>query len=109
MSARRRRRGGGREARQAMRTARVIDQQPFLTRAVGRTEVLSEEGMELIEHNADTLLEEVGIEIMNFPEALSIYAGAGADVEGTRVRFPRGMCRGDHHPLRARLVRPACP
>ena len=93
MSARRRRRGGGREARQAIRTARVIEQQPFLTRNLRRSEVLSEEGLELIEHNADTLLEEVGIEIMNFPEALSIYAGAGADVEGTRVRFPRGMCR----------------
>ena len=93
MRTRRRRRAGGRAARQAIRTARVIEQQPFLTRALRRTEVLSAEGLELIEHNADTLLEEVGIEIMNFPEALSIYAGAGADVDGTRVRFPRGMCR----------------
>ena len=93
MRTRRRRRAGGRAARQAIRTARVIKQQPFLTRAVGRAEVLSEEGLELIEHNADTLLEEVGIEIMNFPEALSIFAGAGADIDGTRVRFPRGMCR----------------
>ena len=93
MSARRRRRSGGRAARQALRTARVIEQQPFLTRRIAPAEVLSEEGLELIEHNADTLLEEVGIEIMDFPEALSIYAGAGADIDGTRVRFPRGMCR----------------
>lgn len=93
MNARRRRRGGGRAARQALRTARVIEQQPFLTRKLARTEVLSQEGLELIEHNADTLLKEVGIELMNFPEALSIYAGAGADIDGTRVRFPRGMCR----------------
>ena len=93
MNAKRRQRAGGRAARQAMRTARVIEQQPFLTRALAPTEVLSQEGLELIEHNADTLLEQVGIEMMNFPEALSIYAGAGADVDGTRVRFPRGMCR----------------
>lgn len=93
MNVRRRRRSGGSAARQALRTARVIEQQPFLTRRLGRSEVLSPEGMELIEHNADTLLEEVGIELMNFPEALSIYAGAGADIDGTRARFPRGMCR----------------
>ena len=93
MSARRRRRSGGRAARHALRTARVIEQQPFLTRSLVPTEVLSEEGLELIEHNADTLLEEVGIELMNFPEALSIYGGAGADIDGTRARFPRGMCR----------------
>ena len=94
MSARRRgRRGGGRAARQAQRTARVIEQQPFLTRRIAPAAVLSEEGLEIIEHNADTLLEEVGIEMMDYPEALSIYAGAGADVDGTRVRFPRGMCR----------------
>ena len=93
MGARRRRRSGGRAARQALRTARVIEQQPFLIRNVGPTQVLSEEGLELIEHNADTLLEEVGIELMDFPEALSIYAGAGAEIDGTRARFPRGMCR----------------
>lgn len=55
--------------------------------------MLSEEGLELIEHNADTVLEEVGIEIVDFPEALEIYAANGARVDGTRVRFPRGMCR----------------
>ena len=93
MSTRRRRRGGGRAARQALRTARVIEQQPFLTRRLARVELLSQEGVELIEHNADTLLSEVGIELMNFPEAVSIFAGAGAEVDGSRVRFPRGMCR----------------
>ena len=56
MNARRRRRAGGRAARQALRTARVIEQQPFLTRRMSRTEMLSQEGMELVEHNADTLL-----------------------------------------------------
>ncbi len=88
-----RRKRTGRQARRARRIARVLEQQPFLTRRMSAVEVLSLEAVELIEHNADTLLEEVGIEIMDFPEALRIYADGGADVRGTRVRFPRGMCR----------------
>jgi len=66
---------------------------PFLTRKLKPVEVLSEEGLEQIEHNAETLLEQVGVEIVGYDEALEIYADAGADVDGTRVRFPRGMCR----------------
>lgn len=83
----------GRAARQATRTAKAIEAVPFLTRKLAPVEVLSAEGLELIEHNADTLLEEVGIEIANYPEALEIFAKAGALVDGLRVRFPRGMCR----------------
>lgn len=66
---------------------------PFLTRKLNPVEVLSEEGLALIEHNADTLLEQVGVEIVGYDEALKIYADAGAEIDGTRVRFPRGMCR----------------
>ena len=87
------RRGGGRSARQAERTRRALSVEPFLTRALAPVEVMSDEGLELIEANADTLLEQVGVEIVGYPEALRIFADAGADVDGTRVRFPRGMCR----------------
>jgi trimethylamine--corrinoid protein Co-methyltransferase len=66
---------------------------PYLTRSMPPYEILGEEGLSVIEKNADTILEEVGVEIVEFPEALEIYAANGADVEGTRVRFPRGMCR----------------
>jgi len=66
---------------------------PYLTRTLAPVEVLSQEGLELIEHNADLLLEQVGIEIVGYAEALDIFAGAGADIDGTRVRFPIGMCR----------------
>jgi trimethylamine--corrinoid protein Co-methyltransferase len=55
--------------------------------------VLGTEGLELLEHNADTILEEIGIEFREDPEALQIFKDAGADVTGERVRFPRGMCR----------------
>ena len=83
----------GRAARQSERLARSMETLPYLTRKLAPVEVISAEGLEIIEHNADTLLEEVGIEIGNFPEAIEIFRGAGADVTGTRVRFERGMCR----------------
>ena len=83
----------GRAARQTERLARHMDTVPYLTRTLNPVEVISTEGLEQIEANADTLLELVGIEIVNFPEATEIFRAAGADIEGQRVRFPRGMCR----------------
>ena len=88
------RRAGGRAARRAAREAAdAIGEVPFLTRSIPPVEVLSEEGLVTLEHNADTILSQVGIEVVEYPEALKIYAEAGAEVDGTRVRFPRGMCR----------------
>lgn len=88
------RRSGGRVARQAARAARTLaSEQPFLTRRLAPYEVLGEEGLSLIEANADRLLAEVGVEIIGFPEALEIYRNHGADVDGTRVRFPEGLAR----------------
>jgi trimethylamine---corrinoid protein Co-methyltransferase len=83
----------GRAARHTARLARSIESVPYLTRTLAPVEVVSAEGLELIEHNADTLLEQVGIEIGNYPAALDIFRGAGADVTASRVRFPKGMCR----------------
>lgn len=93
MSPERGRRGGGRAARQAARLRAAVETVPFLTRRFEPFEVLSEEGLELIEWNADTLLEEVGIEFRDAPEARALLRDAGAEVEGERVRFPRGLCR----------------
>ena len=60
----------GRSARHAERLAKALESVPYLTRKLPPVEVLSTEGLEAIEHNADTLLQEVGIEIVNFPEAV---------------------------------------
>ncbi len=99
---RRGRRSGGRAARQAARAAQSqMSGEPFLTMKLKPFEVMSEEGLSIIEENADTLLEQVGIDILDYPEALDVFRAAGADVDGTRVRFPRGMCRAlirDHAP-----------
>ena len=87
------RRGGGRAARQAARTARSIESVPFLTRNLAPVEVLGEEGLSMIEANADTLLDQVGVEVIDFPEALDIFRDGGCDVTETRVRFPKGLAR----------------
>jgi trimethylamine---corrinoid protein Co-methyltransferase len=88
-----RHRSGGRAARQALRAHSQVERQPFLTRKLTPFEVLGEEGLAQIEYNADTILQEVGIEFRGDPDALRLLADAGADVQGERVRFPRGMCR----------------
>ena len=86
-------RTGGRAGRQAARLASHTEAVPFLTRTLAPFEVLSQEGIELIEHNADRILEEVGVVIRDYPEAFAIFKAAGADVDGDRVRFPMGLCR----------------
>lgn len=89
----RRRRSGGRRARAAARAAaRQIQKTPFLTSNLAPYEVLSDEGLEIIEHNAESILEEVGIDITD-KQAVATFREAGAEVDGKRVRFPRGMCR----------------
>ena len=85
--------GGGRESRRAARTAGPVEQLRAIRRKIPRVELLSAEGLELIEHNADTILEEVGIEFHDDPECLEMFRDAGADVDETRVRFPRGLAR----------------
>ena len=86
-------RSGGRAGRQNLRTSHEPERDAFITRLIKPYELVSDEGLELIEHNADTVLEEVGIEVRDYPSAIKRFKDAGADVDGTRVRFPRGMCR----------------
>ncbi|MCE2526733.1 MAG: trimethylamine methyltransferase family protein [Actinomycetia bacterium] len=89
----RRRRSGGRRARAVARAAaQEMRRSPFLTSKLAPYEVLSTEGLEIIEQNAETILERVGVDITDEP-AVQTFREAGADVDGQRVRFPRGMCR----------------
>ncbi len=87
------RRSRGRDAKRAARMAHAIDTVPFITRKLTPYEATSEEGLALIEHNAETVLEEIGIDFKGDPEALALWRDAGADVQGERVHFPRGLCR----------------
>ena len=92
--------GGARAARRAAR-AEAAPTVPYVTRKVPVYDVLGEEGLSRIEENAETILQEVGIDFREDAEALELWRKAGADVDGERVRFPRGLCRTliqDHAP-----------
>ena len=89
----RHRKAGGRSAKLAARQHADLGTAAFIERKIPWFEVLDEEGLQLIEANADTVLEEIGIEFRDFPEALVLFKDAGADIDGERVRFPRGLCR----------------
>jgi trimethylamine--corrinoid protein Co-methyltransferase len=89
----RHRKSGGRAARQATRKSAGAQREAYLTRQIKPYELASEEVLSVLEHNADTILEEIGVEIRDYPSAIERFKNAGAHVDGTRVRFPRGMCR----------------
>ncbi len=89
----RRSRGGGREARRAERQKTQLAFTPYVRRKVPVYEVAHEDVLELIEQNADRVLQEIGIEFRDDPEAIEIWRQAGADIDGERVRFDLGMCR----------------
>ncbi|MDH3748532.1 MAG: trimethylamine methyltransferase family protein [Gammaproteobacteria bacterium] len=87
------RRKRGRSAKLAARQQATTSTAAWIDRKIPYVEVLDEEGLQLIEHNAETVLEEIGVEFRDFPHALKLLQDAGADVDGERVRFPRGLCR----------------
>ncbi|MDA4844694.1 trimethylamine methyltransferase family protein [Hoeflea poritis] len=85
---------GGAAARRASRSGGGPGEQQFyIRRKVREYEVLDEEALALIEANADTVLEEIGIEFRDDAEALALWREAGAEVKGERVHFPKGLCR----------------
>ena len=90
---RKRSRSGGGSARRAERTAIKIESAKFIERNIPNFEVLSTEAIEIIERNAEKVLEEVGVAFTDNPSAIKIWQNAGAEIEGERVRIPRGLAR----------------
>ncbi len=89
----RRARGGGGAARRAARSAVSFETARYIERNIPNYEVLTTEALEVIEHNAETILEEIGVNFPDNPTALKRWADAGADIDGDRVRIPRGLAR----------------
>ena len=89
----RRSRSGGGAARRAERTAVSVDTERYIERNIPLYEFLDEATLEIIEHNADTVLEEIGVNFVDSPEALERWRSVGATIEGERVRIPRGLAR----------------
>lgn len=90
---RRRARGGGGAARRAARTSVSFETARFIERNVPNYEILTLEAIEMIEANAELVLEEIGVNFVNNPSALARWKEAGADVTGERVRIPKGLAR----------------
>lgn len=90
---RRRGRSGGGAARRAERTGLKIEAAKYIERNIPLFNILTDEALEVIESNAEGILEEVGVNFVNNPAALERWRNAGADVEGERVRIPRGLAR----------------
>lgn len=90
---RRRGRTGGGAARRAERTTLKIETAKYIERNIPNYEVLDDAALEVIEANAETILAEIGVNFVDNPAALRRWREAGAEVEGERVRLPRGLAR----------------
>ncbi len=88
---------GGRSQRQKQRQhqrARPdVARAPYIRRQITTYDILNEEGLCLIEANADQILKEIGMDFTDDTEILDLFREAGADVQGTRVRFEPGHPR----------------
>src|SRR4029077_8244372 len=83
-------RSRGRDTRRA-RAKGAAAKYPYIRRKLKPVELLSSEAIEIIEANAETILEEIGIEFRRDPESLKLWRSVGAAVSGERVHIPRGL------------------
>ncbi len=95
-----RRARGGADARRALRTNTAVKHAGYIRRNIKLYEPYSDDQLELIERNADTVLQETGIDIYEDEEVVQMWKEAGADVKASpldprrfRLRFPRGLVR----------------
>ena len=80
-----------RSTRRRLRTAAPVQTPPCLTRRIPPYALLDDDALDQIERQADWLLSDIGIEIRDDPVALDLFRGAGAEVEGERLRFEPGL------------------
>ena len=91
-----RRERGGSGARRQRRSRRFdTSALPYIQRNVPVFDVLSQEGLEIIENNAEVIMEEVGIAIKDDPDTVAMWRDAGADIaeDGETLHLPRGLAR----------------
>jgi trimethylamine--corrinoid protein Co-methyltransferase len=70
-----------------------VETAKYIERNIPNFEVLTEEALDIIEANAEQVLEEIGVNFVDNPAALERWKEAGADVQGERVRLPKGLAR----------------
>ena len=81
-----------RGARKRERRERAVVQAPaYICRGIPPYEILSEESLAQIEAGTERILAEVGIDFRGDDEAVNLWRDAGAEVDGERIRFPKGL------------------
>ena len=76
----RRSRSGGGSARRAERTAISVETERYIDRNIPLYEFLDNATLELIEYNAETVLEEIGVNFVDSPAALERWRSVGATI-----------------------------
>ena len=89
---RRPRRRSAREASASSPTSTNVAS-PYIRRNLPHFNPLSEEDLVKLEGQVDWLIENIGLEFRDDPEALRVWKKAGADVQGTRVKADAQMIR----------------
>ncbi len=87
---------GGSDARRAQRRSKFdVTPLPYIQRQIPVFDVLTDEGLEIIENNAEIIMEEIGIVIKDDAEVVRLWCDAGADVadDGETLHVPRGLAR----------------
>lgn len=82
-----------RTVRGQARERKVTSAPAYVKRQIPFYEFLAEEGLVKLEEQADWLIQEIGIEFRDDPNALEIWKAAGADIKDTRVRLDKGLAR----------------
>ncbi len=93
MTRSRSRASGGGAARRKERTSNQIEFSRFITRKIPTYDYLDNEAIEIIESNAETVLEKIGVRFTDNENALRLWKEAGADVKDDLVRLPRGLAK----------------
>ncbi|GAA6166093.1 trimethylamine methyltransferase family protein [Pelagimonas sp. KU-00592-HH] len=83
----------GRRERMAARAAKSSLAAPYTLNRIGQVSLIDDEAIDIIERNADRILDEIGMEFRGDPDTLALFAKHGARVCGERVRFDPGWCR----------------
>ena len=83
-----------------MRTNTAVKHAGYIRRQTKLYEPYSDDQLEMIERNADIVLQETGIDFYEDEEAVQMWKDAGADIKPSpldprrfRVRFPKGLVR----------------
>ena len=72
---------GGADARRTMRGSTEVKQAGYIRSKMKLYEPFSDDQLELIERNAETVLQETGIDFYEDEEAVEMWRAVGADVK----------------------------